>query len=188
MMPRLGTPALYWSVLLVAFALPAAPARAKEGLDFSFEGYPRLAAAVSTRDGHEPMVATEDRSPVYVLTRIVVEGKSADDWVEAFEIMNTNRSDSPRNVQAWYEHFHAQGEAHCASEWTVLAKSDDTLTFERKSGECPPHAAQQALYRVLYGKQNVFLLIGTRKGAMDEATRSAWLAVLGTASVSKGSR
>jgi hypothetical protein len=167
----------------LSLALVAPAAMAVDMLQYSFANYDRLSRAVATRDGHKPIVYTEDRAPVYVLTRIVVEGTSAEDWDEAMEILNTMRHDEPPTVADWYQRFHEHGDASCKSEWTVLGQSESSLTFERKSGECPPHASQQAIYKVMYGKKQVFLLIGTRKGTMDEATRAGWLAVMESASV-----
>jgi hypothetical protein len=166
---------------LVAAGFLSAPQARADVLYYDLDGYAKLAAAVSTSDGHVPIVYTEDRAPVYVLTRIVVDGSSADEWAEALEIMNTMRHDAPRKLAAWYDAFRAKGDAACESEWTVLAQTPASMTFERRSGDCPPHGEQHALYRVIYGKRQIFTLIATRKPGMDEATRGAWIGVLESA-------
>jgi hypothetical protein len=179
------------SSLLIAslsLALVAPAAMAVDALKCSFADYDKLGRALVPQDGQKPIVYTEDRTPVYRLTRYVVEGTSAEDWVEALEILNTMRHDEPPTVAEWYQRYHEHGDASCKSEWSVLGQSESWLMFERKSGECPPHASQQAIYKVMYGKKQVFLLIGTRKGTMDEATRSGWLAVMASASVEQRAR
>jgi len=177
------------SLLIASLSLTlAAPAAiAADALKCSYGDYDKLGRALETRDGQKPIVYTEDRTPVYRLTRFVVEGTSAEDWVEAMEILNTMRHNEPPTVAEWYQRYHEHGDASCKSEWNVLGQSESWLMFERKSGECPPHASQQAIYKIMYGKKQVWLLIGTRKGTMDEATRSGWLAVMESASVGPSS-
>lgn len=154
-----------------------------ETVFFDYDAYPPLARAMAPTDGTDPMVYMQNRAPVYVLTRVVVDGASAQDWVEALEVMDTRRRDAPKTLDAWYAEFRRTGEAACPSTWTVLDQGQGSMTFERVSGECPPHGAQHALYRVLYGRSEVFTLIATRKGDMDEASREAWLTVLKSAKV-----
>lgn len=169
--------------LVLAVTLVAAAKVHAETVYFDYDAYPPLARAMAPADGTEPTVFTQDRAPVYVLTRVVVEGASAQDWSESLDITDTRRRDAPRTVARWYEEFRATGETSCPSEWTVLAEDKASMTFERVSGDCPPHVAQHALYRVLYGRSEVFTLVATRKGSMDEATREAWLKVLGSANL-----
>ncbi len=86
-------------------------------------------------------------------------------------------------MQAWYERFKAHGDETCESEWQVLKESKKALMFERHSDACEPFEAQHALYNLLYGKREVFLMIATRKGAMDADTRDGWMQLLQTAKV-----
>jgi len=152
-----------------------------EGLGMDMGAYPKLVEQLASPDG--PIFYEEDKSPVYVLTRLVVEGNSAEDWTEALETVATSRDHSEKNVKAWYEAFREQGDATCPSEWQVLAQEKKTMTLERRSPACGDFVAQHALYRVIYGRRDVFTLIATRKGEMDAATRDSWLAVLSSAEV-----
>jgi len=168
------------SIVLLALLL-AAGAALGEGVGMGFHLYPRLLEAISRPES--PIIHEEDNSPVYVLTRIVVEGQSADDWVEAVETIATGRKYSQKNVAAWYETFRKQGDANCPSEWQVLAQDKKSVTFERRSPSCGEFGAQHALYRVIYGRHDVFTIIATRKGEMDTDMRQGWLAVLDSAVV-----
>jgi len=113
----------------------------------------------------------------------VVDGTSADDWVEALEVLNTLKRNEPKTPQQWFERYRAAGTQTCAGDFTLLAQDKHSVTFARTTPACPPHAAQAGLYRALYGKDQVFLLIATRKGEMPEEVRAAWLAVLASAEI-----
>lgn len=171
--------------LLSVVGLLVLPLATTQADDISWEigAYPRFYEAIASPDA-KPIVYTEDRAPRYVLTRFVIEGESADEWIEAFEILDAQRKGAPRTVEGWYEQFHQQGEQHCpGGNWEVLARGKNSITFERHTLACDGFAEQHALYRVLYGKHEIFSLVATRKGSMDEATRSGWLGVLESARV-----
>lgn len=163
------------------FLLLSLPAVA-ENIRFQFDAYQKLGDSMLGKE-RPPIVYTEDKSPVYLLMRFVVDGVSETEWTEALEVINTRRKDMPKTVAAWYDQFRAQGEASCPSEWVTLEESAKSLAFERKSLACPPHEAQHAVYKVLYGKKQAFTLIATRKGGMDDETRAGWIKVMDTATI-----
>jgi hypothetical protein len=154
------------------------PGAKAEILHFEYSQHAKLEQAMSTEGGRVPPVYTQDRAPRYVLTRYVIEGTSAEEWTEVIDVMNTNRKAEPKTLGAWYERFREQGEKTCPGEWTVIAETPDSLTFERKTPECAPHPAQHALYKVLYGKRDAFTVTCTRKGTMTSEDRAGWLAFL----------
>lgn len=163
----------------IAVCLPAV-AVAEPQVTFNTGAYDKLNDFVRAPN---PIVVTENREPVYVLTRFVLDGESGDDWVEALEILNTMRDKEPQTPALWYERFMKEGQAHCASAWSKIDETADSITFERVSDDCPPHGAQHAIYKVMYSDKQVFTLIATRKGEMDAETRGGWLAVMESASV-----
>jgi hypothetical protein len=114
-------------------------------------------------------------------SRVVVEGRAADDWVEALEVLNTLKRNEPKTPRQWFERF--QAAQTCAGEFALLEQNRRSLTFVRTTPACPPHAAQVGLYRALYGKDQVFVLIATRKGAMTDEACTAWLALLASAEI-----
>lgn len=175
---RHGLPLVCGLVLL----LPWAGAAQAEGVTYNLAANAKLIEAITRKDP-PPIIYTEDRAPAYVLTRFVVEGTSETEWQEALEVLNTLRKNQPKKLAGWYEQFKAQGDANCPGAWEMLEQSEKRIIFERRTEECPPFPAQQALYGVLYGKKNAFTLIATRKGGMDEATREAWLEVLQSSAV-----
>jgi hypothetical protein len=133
--------------------------------------------------GDEAPIYTEDAAPAYVLTRFVVEAEGADDWVEALEVLNTLKRNEPKTPRQWFERFQAEAAQTCGGEFALLEQNKRSLTFVRTTPACPPHAAQVGLYRALYGKDQVFVLIATRKGVMTDEARAAWLALLGSAEI-----
>lgn len=167
--------------LLILVSVSFSPAFA-EGITWNFSSYAKLGDALMQP---EPIVYTEDKAPVYVLTRFVVEGNSAVDWTESLELLNTNRKNHPKKIEEWYETFKAQGDQNCPSQWQLIAEEKNSLTFERITTGCDGWEDQQALYRVIYGKRDVFTLIATRKGTMDAETREGWLQLLASASLKR---
>jgi hypothetical protein len=155
-----------------------------DDLTWSSYSYPKFSEAIIAT-GPDALVYTDDKAPLYVFTRFVIEGSSTEQWTESLELLNTQRKNEPKNVKAWYDRFKAEGTEHCQSDWQVLSESRKTLMFERRSGDCPPFAAQHALYRVLYGKNEVFVFTATRIGEMDAATREGWLGLLRSAEIKR---
>ena len=180
-MPRNGLLAAY----LVLLFLVARPTFAAEQLVFDFTHHAPLLALMKALEADDKSVSQRfafiNEAPKFQLQRFAVEGESADDWIEAFEVLNTSPRKEPKTPAKWYENFRKHGDSSCASEWEVITENVDGLTFKRTSPACPPHAAQTALYRVLYGRDNVFTLIATRKESMPADTEAAYLKVLASA-------
>ncbi len=170
---------LFLRVLPLCLWLPCVGAWA-EGVTWDFAANDRFNTVMAAE---EPIVYVEDREPLYVLQRFVVQGTSGVEWTEALEVLNTWRDDHPRKVAGWYARFKKQSDATCPGQWTVIAEDKTSLTFERITGACAEHEAQHAVYRVLYGEEQVFTLVATRKGGMDEVTRANWLTLLATAKI-----
>lgn len=124
----------------------------------------------------------EDRTPIYVLQRFVTEGKSAFDWTEAVEVLNTMRRAEPKTPAEWYGRFQQKG-LDCPSNWTLIAQDKKSVTFRRDSQACPPQPAQSGFYRVVYGKQQVFVLMVTNKSAVSEQKHQQILAMLASAEI-----
>lgn len=165
---------------LVALLLASFPAHARERLSWDYGGYDKLAALFTSEEG--PLYGEKQGRRTYHL-RFVVEGDSLEDWTEILEIIDTSRRDEPDSAQSWFQRFQAQGNETCPSDWTVIDEQADSITFQRTAKACPGFDDQDALYRVLYGEDNVFLIFATRKGELDEASRAGWLNVLRSAEV-----
>jgi hypothetical protein len=170
--------------LLAVFALAWASGASAQAMSWDYSHYPpfqALTEALAKGQRQEAMYV-EDRSPAYVLQRFVIEGKSATDWTDALEVLNTMRKAEPKTPTGWYERFQKQG-AQCPSNWTLIAQNKDSVTFQRDSLACSLQPAQTGLYRVLYGKQQVFTLIFTSKAPLSEEKRRQVLAMLDSATV-----
>jgi hypothetical protein len=155
-----------------------------DSVNFDYSAYSKFFDAVFARESG-PLIYEEDKAPLYVLQRFIVEGVSTDEWTEALEIMSTQRKNEPENVRGWYDRFQAQGEKTCPGDWEILKESKKELTFERSVNNCDPLGTQHALYKVLYGKREVFVLIATRKAQMDAGTRDGWIDLLKSAEISR---
>lgn len=164
--------------LIALLTLIAAPAAA-ERLDFDPRVHAALAAAMA--DKSSDAVYFEDRRPRYLLDRILIRGRSAQDWDEALEIVVYPH---PRNVtkaMQWYEPFRAAEDAACPSTWSVLTSEDTSITFTRSEARCTALAGQTRTYRAIVGKRDVFVLGGLNRGAIEPAVREAWLTLFATA-------
>lgn len=170
--------------LLAAFALAWAAPVAAQVVSWDYAQYPPFQAlAEAMAKGRRPeAMYVEDRTPVYVLQRFVIDGKSATDWTEAMEVLNTMRKAEPNTPLLWYERIQQQG-AHCPSKWTLIAQDKNSVTARRDSEACPPQSAQTGHFRVLYGKRQVFALIVTNKGPVPEEKNRQILAMLASATV-----
>jgi hypothetical protein len=160
-------------------ALAHAPGR-PDRLGFSPASFPRLAENFDRKE----MVNFQEEPGRYTLTRFVAQGRNKDDWDIAFEVMDSPRMYAPPTVAEWLTQFRTHGDQSCpGDEWEILAQADNDITFEWRTGACPPHVAQHAMYRVLYGPRNVFMLICTQKGGFDTQTRAECQATLQTAEI-----
>jgi hypothetical protein len=176
-MPRHRAAAILMTVLTLVMARPSAA----ETAIFDFKLHPGLAAEFAK--GEQARVLTDNQAPRFILTRFIVDGESGEDWIETFEILDTMRRNEPRTPQRWYGKFQKAADPACKGDWKLLSETEDSLTFERITPACGPHEAQAALYRVLYGRNEVFTLIATRKGGMHAETADAWVKVLASASI-----
>jgi len=174
----------YRRLLSVTILLLMAISAQSERLEWDYSAIPVLKAITTERD---PLILMKGKEGEYLLTRIIIDGSSAEDWTEALEISNTKKRGQPTDVVEWYEMFKLQWEDNCDSDWNILEESEESIIFERHSSICPSLGAQQALCRVLFGKTSVYLLCATSNGGMDAETRDRWTRVFETAEI-KASR
>jgi hypothetical protein len=115
--------------------------------------------------------------------RFVLEGRDAMDWNVALEILQSQRVNEPQTPAAWLQRYRETSDPLCPSEWQTLAEAADSVMFERHSPDCPPHAAQQAVHRMVYGAGGAWHLICTQKGRFDPQTQQECRALLESAKV-----
>lgn len=167
-------------LVMAIFLLTSLPANARERLSWDYSVYDKLNTLFTTGEG--PLYGEKQGRRTYHL-RFVVEGESLQDWTEILEIINTDLRDEPDEVGAWFERFRVQGNKTCPSDWVVIEEQSDSIIFQRTAKNCQGFDDQDAVYRVLYGKKNVFVIFATLKGEMDEASRMGYLNVLRSAEV-----
>jgi hypothetical protein len=164
----------------LALFLASFPVHARERLSWDYSGYDKLEALFTSEEG--PLYGEKQSRRTYHL-RFVVEGESLEDWTEILEIIDTYRRDEPDDAQSWFRRFQAQGNETCPSEWTAVDEQTDSIIFRRTAKDCREFDDQDALYRILYGKENVFLIFATLKGELDAVSLSGWLNVLRSAEI-----
>lgn len=163
--------------LFMLLMLLATPAHA-ERLMIDYRSYAPLKTVMDS--GRDDAIYYEDASPRYILDRIVIDGNSPQDWREALEITVSPRGKRLRSASEWFRQYQQAAPAACPGDWATLADEGNALTFERKTGACPPAPAQTGLYRVMLGRKTVFLVNLAYKGQLTDTMRQQWQQLLAT--------
>jgi hypothetical protein len=158
--------------------LLAAPAQADK-LVFDHRLYPPLKAVLD--GGQQDMVFYDSSNPRYVVDRIAITGKSATDWTEALEIIARTPTRTVRTVADWIAELRRQADRVCRNQVSTIAEDAMSVTFERRSPNCPGERAPVAIYRIVAGQRSLFMLAVLSKGELTETARSQWLALLASA-------
>ena len=167
------------ALMALVFAAPASAER----LHFDHRLYPPLKAIFD--QGRQDMIYFNNSDPKYVVDRIAVQGKSADDWTEALAIIARSPSRVVKNADDWMAEIRAQSAKACPSQFEILARDTNSITFSRRSTGCAADKVQFALYRIVAGKRSLFLLNPTLRGDMNEAMRRQWMELLQSARLEK---
>jgi hypothetical protein len=162
-------------ILLSAFSSPALAER----LNFDHRLYPPL-KAVFDQD-RKDMIAFDNSNPKYVVDRVATQGKSASDWTEALDIISRVTARDMKTADDWYAEIRAKSQKACASQFIVIERGENSITFSRRSTNCGKDKVQFALYRVVAGQRSLFLLNAINRSDMSEPVRLQWLALLGSA-------
>jgi len=164
-------------VLLCALGMTS-PAMA-EKLTFDYRLYPPLKAAL---DSNRPELLESDQSnPRYLFNRIAIQGRSAQEWSEAIEIVARLKRGGVKDSKDWLGEMRQRMPAGCTSQFTTIGEDAVSLTFERRSTGCGPAIAETGIYRIVAGKSSLFLLAALYKGQMNEAMRRQWLDLMASA-------
>ncbi len=167
-----------FKLVALPLLLLAAPARA-EKLIFDHRLYPPLKEVLD--NGRKEMISFDDSNPRYVVDRIAISGKSAEDWTQMLEIVARTPTRGMRSAADWLAELRRQADGVCVNRTEILAQTENSLTVERRSPNCPRERAPTALYRIVAGKRSLFLLAVLSKGDLTEPDRSQWLALLASA-------
>ncbi len=173
------------SALRLALLLVLAPAAplAAERLHFDHRLYPPLKAVFD--NNRQEMIYFNNADPKYVVDRIAVQGKSADDWTEALTIIARSPTRGMNNADDWLAEIRTQSEKACPSAFQILARTDNSITFSRRSTGCAGDKVESSLYLIVVGKRSMFLLNPVFRGDMTDATRQQWLQLLNSARLEK---
>lgn len=161
-----------------ALLLMATPAWA-ERLQFDHRLYPPLLQVLD--QGDADMIAFDNKNPARLVDLIAVKGKSAKNWTEALEIIAIRRPSDVQSAKAWMALLQQQAQARCPASFEILAEDSDSVTFQRRSPNCPAERASLGLYRLVAGKRSWFQLSVLVKGDLDDAARQQWLSLLASA-------
>jgi hypothetical protein len=160
---------------LVLFAAPLSAER----LHFDHRLYPPLKAVLDSK--RPEMIDYNDSNRKYITDRIAIQGKSAAEWTEAFDIIARSPSRDVKTVDDWYAEIRAKAEKACPSQFSILAQDDSSITFSRRSTGCARDKVQFALYRIVAGKRSLFLLNPIYRADMAEPMQRQWLELLKSA-------
>lgn len=167
--------------ILAAIAFLAAVPVSAERLNFDHRIYAPLKAAFDRKD--EKLMFFDGSNPRYLYNRIAVQGRSADDWSEAMEIISRSFGKNMRTAQDWYGEVAAQAPRGCKAVLETIAEDANSITFSRHIADCPTAKAQSALYRIVAGEKSLFLLSAQYKGEFSPAMREQWLALFASAAI-----
>ena len=165
---------------LLGAVLLASPLQA-ERLKFDHRLSPQLKAVFDS--GDSGMIDFNDKNPRYVTDLIAIQGKSAKDWTEALLIVARTPDKKVRTVAAWVAELQTEGQRRCASTFRTLTEDASSITFERRSTGCAAGYPPVALYRVVAGKQSLFLLGFLHKQQPSAQVEQQWQAVLASAAI-----
>ena len=159
-------------------ALCASPVLA-EKLSFDHRLYQPLKEVLDS--GRDDMIQFNGKNPAYVTDLIVIRGKSTRSWTEAMIIIARTPSAKARTAAEWMAELQRQSDAECANRFSIIARDNISITFERRSQGCRPGYPANAIYRIVQGKKGLFLLGAMSKDGFTSDARTAWLALLGSA-------
>jgi len=168
-------------LLIGALLVSAAPAAA-ERLQFDHRLYPPLQQVLDS--GDTAKIDFNADNPARLVDLIATKGPSAQNWTEAMEIVSIARPRKLASAREWMAQLQQQAQARCAATFTVLAEDSNSVTFERRSPDCPAEPAALGVYRLVAGKRSWFELAMLAKGGEPDAeTQRQWLAVLASAHI-----
>mgnify|MGYP006293199067 CR=1 FL=1 len=170
---------LHLAALLGAMLLTS-PLQA-ERLKFDHRLSPQLKAVFDSGDAG--MIDFNDSNPRYVTDLIAIEGKSAKNWTEALLIVARTPDKKVRRISDWVTELQDESQRRCASQFRTVAQDAASVTFERRSVGCAAGYPTVALYRVVAGKQSLFLLGFLRTAEPGDEARRQWEAVLASATI-----
>jgi hypothetical protein len=164
--------------LFLCLLVIASPAAA-ERLQFDHRLYPPLKDVLAA--GNKEMTAFDNSDPKYVVDRIAIQGRSAQQWTEAIDIVARVPAKGVTTADDWFAEIKKKAEKVCSSRFTELARDTNSITFSRQSSNCGTDKVQTALYRIVTGNRNLFLLNAIYRGEMAPGQRAQWLELLASA-------
>ncbi len=169
-------------LIALFFLLIAMPAHA-ERLNFDHRLSPPLQRVLD--EGRSEMVQFDGSDPTRLVDLIAVRGQSASSWNEALQIVSIPTQKKLGGAEGWMgqiqDGIRARASAACKAEFTVLARDEISVTFERKSPGCGPETVSYGLYRLVTGKRSWFQLAVLAKDGISDEAKAQWLALLASA-------
>lgn len=166
------------SIVFLGLALMAAPALADK-LVFDHRLVPALKEVLDA--GDPAMISYDDRNPRNLVDIIAVRGASAKDWQEAMVIIARMPDSKITSPATWLAQLQREANKKCPATFTMLAQDAVSITFERRSVNCPAGYPPVALYRVVQGKPSLFMLAAMSKTDFSSEARSQWLSLMASA-------
>jgi hypothetical protein len=165
--------------LIVALMAACAPIRYRESLMGGFNVSEwSIGNATSGQDQH--------------VTEFVRPGEKIDNWTELFTQQALRKPASPEPIAGMVARVHASDAKLCPNgfEQNVIAQGlptdleEASIIYEFKLHDCPPHADQHEVAKIIYGKFTIFRLAyvaKTKKLAPEK--REKWIKELSDAKI-----
>jgi hypothetical protein len=165
-------------LFILLLATLSAPAFA-ERLNFDHRIYPPLKAVFD--QNRKEMIDFDNSKPGVVIDRVAIQGTSASNWTEALDIIVRTPNRDIKTADDWFSEIRAKAVKSCPSEFAIIAKDLNSLTFSRRSTKCGKDKVQFALYRIISGQRSMFLLNAINRADMTAQAQKQWLELLSSA-------
>jgi len=169
----------FWKIAAILATIAVATPAQAERLSFDHRLVPALKAVLD--GGNAAMVDYNGSNPRYITDVIAVQGRSAKDWDVALVIIARSPSAKAATAADWLEELRSDARQRCSASLVVLAQEEKSITVERNAESCPGKYPRNAIYRIVQGKNSLFLLAVLSRGDLDSGSRDEWLALLRSA-------
>lgn len=125
----------------------------------------------------------------YSMIEFIREGDDIQNWKELMTYQNFARPRSFRSPEDSLNMLKKIREENCpgVTEWKVIEQKDDSILYEWHAKPCLNQPEQSEIARILYGKNNVFILHFAAKGQqLPPEKRAEWLKTLSEAKIVGG--
>jgi hypothetical protein len=121
------------------------------------------------------------------ILEFVRPGEKIDNWTELFTMQTHRKPTSPERIDVLVSRMHEPDRKLCPVGFVqnVIAlgfpteMEEESMIYEWQMRECPPHADQHEVAKIIYGKFSIFRLAYVAKtGKLAPEKRERWIKAL----------